>query len=39
MATGGRPVEVSAITRYSPEQIDRIELQTRNRTTIAWWSP
>jgi Predicted transmembrane transcriptional regulator (anti-sigma factor) len=39
VATGGRPVEVSAITRYSPEQIDRIELQTRNRTTIAWWSP
>jgi hypothetical protein len=39
IATGGQPVEVSAITRYSPDQIDRIELQTRNHTTIAWWSP
>ncbi|MBX6750252.1 MAG: zf-HC2 domain-containing protein [Micromonosporaceae bacterium] len=39
VATGGQPVEVSAITRYSPDQIDRIELQTRNHTTIAWWSP
>lgn len=39
VATGGQPVEVSAITQYSPDQIDRIELQTRNHTTIAWWSP
>ena len=39
VATGGQPVEVSAITSYSPDQIDRIELQTRNHTTIAWWSP
>lgn len=39
VATGGQPVEVSAITRYTPDQIARIELQTRNHTTIAWWSP
>jgi len=39
VATGGTPVEVTAVTHFAPDEIVRIELQTANNTTIAWWSP
>jgi anti-sigma factor RsiW len=39
VAVGETPVEVTAITHHSAEQIARIELQTTGRTTVAWWTP
>ena len=39
IATAGELVEVTAITHHAPNQIARIELQTPDHTTIAWWTP
>lgn len=39
VAAPGAEVSVTAVTHYSPAQIDRIELQSDGHTTIAWWRP
>ncbi len=39
VAIPGEQIQVTAVTHYPPTQIDRIELQGDNNTTIAWWSP
>lgn len=39
VATGGVPVEVTAMTHYSPDEIARIELRSANNTALAWYTP
>lgn len=38
IATGGMPVEISAVTHHPTAEIDRIELRDEDHT-LAWWSP
>jgi hypothetical protein len=39
MATPGQEVTLTAITRYRPDQIARVELQGSNQRTLLWWQP
>jgi hypothetical protein len=39
VANPGAEVNVTAVTHYAPAEIARIELQTSNSTTLAYWSP
>jgi hypothetical protein len=39
VARAGQTVNYSAVTRYTPAQIDHFELHGANDTTIAWWRP
>ncbi|HEY7222288.1 MAG TPA: anti-sigma factor [Micromonosporaceae bacterium] len=32
-------VKITGVTHFTPAQIDRIELQDHDHTTIAWWTP
>jgi hypothetical protein len=38
LAVGGTPVEISTVTHYPTEEIDRIELRSETNT-LAWFSP
>lgn len=39
VANPGAEVNVTAVTHFAPAEIARIELQTTNSTTLAYWSP
>ena len=39
MATPGQEITLTALTRYRPDQIARIELQGSEQRTLMWWRP
>ena len=39
MATPGQEVTLTALTRHSPDQIARVELQGADQRTLLWWKP
>jgi len=39
MASSGQEITLTALTRYRPDQIARVELQGSNQRTLLWWSP
>jgi Putative zinc-finger len=39
MATAGKEVSYTALTRYRPDQIARVELQGTDQRTLLWWRP
>ena len=39
MASSGQEIALTALTRYRPDQIARVELQGSNQRTLLWWSP
>ena len=39
MAAPGKEVTLTALTRYRPDQIARIELQGTDHRTLMWWRP
>ena len=39
MATAGQEITLTALTRYRPDQIARVELQGSDSRTLLWWKP
>jgi anti-sigma factor RsiW len=39
VATPGQDLSMTGLTHYTPDKIDRIEVQDYHQTTLLWWRP